>query len=204
MTTAIPHIVIKDFHYFTPEEKKVMIKDIEIAKLDRRLEEDDWDADDWDDHNSWTTSGLVKKDSQGHFATLYDKFEKRCKDIFGDIPTKKSNDRRCFGLTRNRDFFNFDPHTHDCCEINAVYYLNIPPSDNPLWGSFWMTEDIEMPSPWDYVIPEEGMLILMPSWVYHDPWYVPTKEQRVSINMELQLEEEPDVDIYHQYMTLFV
>ena len=67
-----------------------------------------------------------------------------------------------------------------------------------------MTEDIEMPSPWDYVIPEEGMLILMPSWVYHDPWYVPTKEQRVSINMELQLEEEPDVDIYHQYMTLFV
>ena len=194
----LPYIVIKDFWLPTIEEKKKMV---EHVHEERRLyrESNHCDKDDW------TTSTTMVNDEDDLFGSLHDMFMEQVEECFGPYETKKKHRRECYGYTISNRYWGFNPHQHKC-EVNAVYYLNIPESDNPLWGSLWLTEDWEAdkPMPWDYIIPEEGMLVLMPGWLWHDPFYVPTKEHRIAINMEARLKRYPDAEEYHEWNKRYI
>ena len=194
----LPYIVIKDFWLPSIDEKKKMMDHVFQQRYEYR-DQSDVPPDDW------TTSTTLDPDEDDLFGQLHDKFMDKCTEIFGPLKTKKKHARECYGYTISNRYWGFNPHQHEC-EINAVYYLNIPKSDNPLWGSLWMTEDWdgETPKPWDYFCPDEGDLILMPGWLWHDPFYVPTKEHRVAINMEAHVKRYPDAEEYHEWNKRYI
>lgn len=152
---------------------------------------------------AWTTANYITKDSTGNFQRLYQMIWNKAQEIFGPLEASPDNAGRCAAYTTSNRYWGFQPHQH-CCEINVVYYLRVPPVTNELFGSLWMTEDINAPSPWDYIVPHEGTLVFMDPDVWHDPFYVPSKEHRISINIELNLTDEVDPQIYHDWNLRYI
>ena len=194
----LPYIVIEDFWHPTEEQKQKMIAHVNAERLEKRS------GDDVED-NAWTTSTWLEEDEDDLFGQLHDMFLDQVEECFGEYQLRKKHRRGCFGYTSSNRFWNFDPHQHPC-EVNAVYYLNLPKTDNELWGALMLCEDpnSEHPKPWDYIIPKEGMLVLMPGWLWHDPLYVPTKEHRISINLEAYLKRYPQDEEYHEWNLRYV
>ena len=194
----LPYIVIEDFWHPTEEQKQKMIKHVNAERYENRCRDDIHDTD-------WTTSTQLEDDEDGLFGDLHDMFMDKVEEIFGKYKLRKSHIGKCFGYTSSNRFWHFDPHQH-ICEVNAVYYLNLPKTDNELWGALMLNEDpwSDIAKPWDYIIPKEGMLVLMPGWLWHDPLYVPTKEHRISINMEAYLKRYPEAEEYHEWNKRYV
>jgi len=163
-----------------------------------------WDSIDTSDRDDdWTTSNAIENDPNNLFDDLYQLFWDQAEEMFGKLTPKKKNSRQVYGYTISNRYWGFNPHIHKCT-INAVYYLNIPPSDNELWGSLWLNEDPDQAKPWDYVVPEEGTLVIMPGDLWHDPFYVPTKEHRVALNMEIKCKEEIPDEWYHDWNLRYI
>ena len=194
----LPYIVIEDFWHPTEQQKQKMIAHVNAERLEKRS------ADDVED-NAWTTSTWLAEDEDDLFRQLHEMFLDQIEECFGKYQLRKKHRKGCFGYTSSNRYWAFDPHQHPC-EVNAVYYLNLPKTDNELWGALMLCEDpnSNQPKPWDYIIPKEGMLVLMPGWLWHDPLYVPSKEHRISINLEAYLKRYPDAEEYHEWNKRYV
>lgn len=192
----LPYIVFDDFYRFPEAERDAMIKDIFESK-------EKYVTKAPDSQNAWTTANYITVDNTGNFQKLYDMIWFKAEEVFGPLHPNKINAGRCAAYTVSNRYWGFNPHQHNC-DINVVYYLRVPPVDNELYGSLWMTESIDEPSPWDHIVPKEGTLVFMDPKVWHDPFPVPHKEHRVSINLEFCTKERIDPQEYHDWNLRYI
>lgn len=194
-----PVIVFEDFFHVSAQDKSLMTAEMLQAK------QRDFG------NNPWTGSAKILEDETGNFQKIYNKFYDTCLEIFGDLDVSGDGDSRrdcltdcwCFGI--NNSYFNFDPHIHENCTINGVYYHNIPllsegHEKNDLWGSIWFSKFVDgRPTLWEYYKPKEGVMIIFPGDLHHDPFYVPTLEYRLVFNTEFRCTSKLSWADFHKY-----
>jgi hypothetical protein len=126
------------------------------------------------------------------FEKLYNTFTVICQEIFGELHIFENNRRICWANVYNCDSYRSNLHHHlRTSTINSVFYLNIP-ADDCLNSSGLRT----IYNNNEYIfLPDELDLVIMPSWMPHEPLPHNSKENRIAINMELQC-GKPINDIY--------
>ena len=126
------------------------------------------------------------------FDTLYDTFVIICKNIFGELYISEHNRKLCWANVYNCDSYRSNLHHHlRTSTINSVFYLKIPPDNSPNASGLRTVYKNT-----NYVfIPDELDLVIMPSWLPHEPLPHNSKENRIAINMELRC-DKPIIDIY--------
>lgn len=124
--------------------------------------------------------------------TLYDTFTVICEEIFGELYISEYNRRTCWANVYNCDSYRSNLHHHlRTSTINSVFYLKIPTDDSPNASGLRTVYNNT-----NYIfVPEEMDLVIMPSWMPHEPLPHNSKENRIAINMELRCDKQID-DIY--------
>jgi hypothetical protein len=103
------------------------------------------------------------------------------KEIFGDFNVNSGG--RCYAYVSNTKEYHPKNRIHDhtkTCSINGVYYLNVPSSQSGMI-SFYDGDDREV---YTYQ-PETFDLLIMPNFTKHYPHKSLTEEYRISINIEI-------------------
>jgi len=136
----------------------------------------------------------ISKDYNDFFLNTYYKFYDLCEEIFGELTLTED----CVGchsyVTDNKGFGVNRIHNHiQTSTISACYYLNIPKEsihdESSISFISWKTntELIYRPSTFD--------LIIFPNYLDHKINYSPHKDERITITMEIQCEED-SIDIF--------
>lgn len=126
------------------------------------------------------------KDPCNDFAKIYNTFFSIVSNIFGpfNLSTKQRN--YCWANVYNKDTYRSNLHHHlQTSAVNGIFYLNVP-NDND-GGLRLLHEDQDMT-----YIPENLELVIMPSWMLHEPLPVDGLENRIAINMEIATIEYVD------------
>jgi hypothetical protein len=135
------------------------------------------------------------KDPCHDFAKVYNTFFSIVSDTFGpfNLSTKQRN--YCWANVYNKDTYRSNLHHHlRTSSVNGIFYVNIPSKTDG--GLRLVYEDQDT-----IFIPENLDLIIMPSWLPHEPMPVDSLQNRVSINMEIATIES--VDDYYLVDTIF-
>lgn len=135
------------------------------------------------------------KDPCNDFAKVYNTFFSIVSDTFGpfNLSTKQRN--YCWANVYNKDTYRSNLHHHlRTSSVNGIFYVNIP--SNVDGGLRLVYEDQDM-----MFIPENLDLVIMPSWMPHEPMPVDSLQNRVAINMEIATIES--VEDYYLVDTIF-
>ena len=99
----------------------------------------------------------------------------------------------CWANVYNCDSYRSNLHHHlRTSTINSVFYLKIPIDDSPNASGLRTVYNNT-----NYVfVPDELDLVIMPSWLPHEPLPHNSKENRIAINMELRC-DKPINNIYN-------
>jgi hypothetical protein len=135
----------------------------------------------------------IKIDYKNFLFDLYDDFVEISKKHLKKFTISDKNTKRYWAYATNR----FDPHYqwHDhirTSTINGVYYFRIPESVSGQLD-FWYKDNFFR------FFPEENDLLLMPNYLKHAPRQPLSDEYRISINVEIICNEDPD-DIFIDYI----
>jgi hypothetical protein len=106
--------------------------------------------------------------------------------MFGpfNLSTKQRN--YCWANVYNKNTYRSNLHHHlQTSSVNGIFYLNVPNDSDG--GLRLVHEDQDMT-----YIPENLELVIMPSWLLHEPLPVNTLENRIAINMEIATIEYVD------------
>ena len=127
------------------------------------------------------------------FDKLYNTFVVICEEIFGELHVSKYNRKMCWANVYNCDSYRSNLHHHlRTSTINSVFYLKIPIDDSPNASGLRTVYNNT-----NYVfVPDELDLVIMPSWLPHEPLPHNSKENRIAINMELRC-DKPINNIYN-------
>ena len=134
-----------------------------------------------DYHGGYTFEVLDSKINRD-FSTLYNKFLDLAKEVFGPFTLSTKHKHWCWANVYNKDTFRSNMHTHELTStINAVFYLNIPQTDEPTGSGLMVGYDGQE----HIFLPDNCDLVIMPSWMGHGPMAHNSTENRISINMEI-------------------
>ena len=132
----------------------------------------------------WDNNFLLKKDT--FTKQLYKKFVETTQEHLNPFTLRLNNRQKffehCYAVASNKDFIpSVNWHNHLMTStINSVYYFHIP---KDMKGG-----DIEFKSRRKDILkvtPKTNELYIFPSWLWHNPINVESKELRISINMEI-------------------
>ena len=183
----LPVIVIHDFMKFSKEEIEIMKEDA-LFSYEKALD---------DDQNAYKTNVRLIRDRSENFFKLYQKFLKKSEEFFGKLSLIEENSTACHCLFQNCDFWDFNPHIHDNCDINSVYYLKVPQKNRKYCGPIVFSKDPNSEK-WEQYQPRPDDMLIFPGDLWHDPLFTEVSEWRISVNMEIQCENPPtwsDYDI---------
>ncbi len=95
------------------------------------------------------------------------------------------------------------PHIHPGAWLSGVYYPQVPDfvrADDPEhlgWLEFGRPPEGEFPDvkpmPVDAFLPEEGLLVVFPAWLYHRTVPYPADARRISVAFDLVPSDPPDL-----------
>lgn len=127
-------------------------------------------------------------DEHGDFKKLYDHFFNIVETVF-DKPLLAPKHRSwCWANVYNKASFRTNMHTHtNTSSINCVYYLKIPQDAMLNEAGLALEKDGEF---FGIYQPEEGDMIIMPSYVPHAPQFHSSDEYRIAINMEIAIKQD--------------
>lgn len=138
-------------------------------------------------HGGWT---FEVTSSYNDFTNLYNIFKEICLEIFDDIKISKNNRTICWANVYNAHNYRSNMHHHmRTCSINSVFYLKMPKDTREGGLKLYHQNQFHL------YIPEELELIIMPSWMPHEPMPHSDEENRISINMEIMSDLKID-EIY--------
>lgn len=127
---------------------------------------------------------LVENQYKNFTSRLIDFFVDASQKIFGDF--KSTSDGKCYAYVSNINEYRPENRIHNhakTCSINGVFYLNVP-SDRSGMISFYNENNEQI-----YVYqPMTFDLLIMPNFMKHYPHKSCTEEYRVSINVEVFVE----------------
>jgi len=135
----------------------------------------------------------IQIDYKNFLFDLYDEFVEISKKHLKKFTISDSNIKRYWAYATNR----FDPHYqwHDHIKsstINGVYYLKIPESATGQLD--FLYNDIFF-----RFAPKENDLLIMPNYLEHAPRQPLSDDFRISINIEVVCNEDPN-DIFYDYV----
>jgi hypothetical protein len=120
---------------------------------------------------------------QGDFKKLYNYTIECIETVFGKLMLAPKNRSWCWANVYNKDSFRTNMHDHKgTCSINAIYYLKMPNGIANNEGGLSLVQDEKLYGTFQ---PDEGDLIIMPSYVPHEPQYHSSTDYRIAINMEI-------------------
>jgi hypothetical protein len=136
----------------------------------------------------------LKFDCENFLFDLYDDFVEISRKHLKKFTISDKNIKRYWAYGTNR----FDPHYqwHDhvrTSTINGVYYLRIPKT---VTGC---ELDLSHKDNFFRFFPEENDLLIMPNYLQHAPRQPLCDEYRISVNIEIVCNEDPD-DIFIDYI----
>ena len=135
------------------------------------------------------------KDPCNDFARLYNTFFHIVTQLFGPFNLSIKQRNYCWANVYNKDTYRSNLHHHlRTSSVNAIFYLNIP-TDNE-GGLRLLFEEQEL-----IYMPDQLELLIMPSWMLHEPLPVTCEQNRIAINMEISTIE--DVDTYFTQQRIF-
>jgi hypothetical protein len=124
------------------------------------------------------------------FSFLYNRFLKITDHVFGPLNYSVKHKHWCWANVYNCESNITNMHDHQkTSTINSVFYLNIPADMENGGLEIFNNGKIEV------FYPETFDLIIMPSWMPHQPCDHNSKEYRIAINMEISTIETTD-EIY--------
>lgn len=116
------------------------------------------------------------------FNKLYNSFFSICLKMFGPFTLSKLYSSRCWANVYNKNNYRSNMHHHlRTSTINAVFYLKMPGEDGGI--SLMYNEQKFL------FLPDELELIIMPSWMPHEPMPHNSLQNRIAINMEIACNE---------------
>jgi hypothetical protein len=135
------------------------------------------------------------KDPCHDFAKVYNTFFNIVKDIFGQFNLSVKQRNYCWANVYNSENYRSNLHDHlRTSSVNAIFYLNIP---NESGGGLRLVyEDQDL-----VYMPDNFELLIMPSWLLHEPMPVNSLHNRIAINMEIATIEP--VDDYYKTNKIF-
>jgi hypothetical protein len=143
------------------------------------------------DYNGGYT--FVVEESDQEFSILYNTFKHICNTVFENLDISIYNRTICWANVYNKNTYRSNLHHHlRTSSINSVFYLQVPidKMENSC-GLRVITKDHL-----DQVfIPEELDLVIMPSWMPHEPLPHNSQFNRIAINMEIACNQKID-DFY--------
>jgi hypothetical protein len=139
----------------------------------------------------------VDQDNNSFFKNLYSKFFKNTFEFFGNLNILPNNSSMCWSYSSNN--IDHGPgliHNHvNTSSINSVYYLNVPNSATIENGSIQFFLENKTIS----YRPNNFDLIIFPNYLDHKINYLNDSEYRISINMEILCENNPQ-ELFTQKM----
>lgn len=183
----LPVIVIHEFMKFSEEEIEIMREDA-LFSYEGALN---------DDPDAYKTNVKLIRDRSENFSKLYQKFLEKSEEFFGELSLIEENSTACHCLFQNCDYWDFNPHIHDNCDINSVYYLRVPRKNRQYCGPIMFSHDPNSEE-WEQYQPKPDDMLIFPGDLWHDPLFTGVSEWRISVNMEIQCENPPtwsDYDI---------
>lgn len=123
-------------------------------------------------------------DQHEDFKKLYNHFFDLVTTVFGSIDIAPKHRPWCWANVYNRDNFKTNLHNHvRTSSINAIYYLKLPHDIQSNEGGLIIAKN-KMEEPMLFM-PDEGDLLIMPNYVYHEPQMHSSLDYRIAINMEI-------------------
>jgi len=130
------------------------------------------------DYNGGYT--FVVEESDQEFSILYNTFKHICNTVFENLDISIYNRTICWANVYNKNNYKSNMHHHlRTSSINSVFYLKMPNDTNEGGLKLYYQEQFHL------YIPDELELIIMPSWMPHEPMPHSDKDNRISINMEI-------------------
>lgn len=132
----------------------------------------------------------IKDTPEGDFARLYERYYKEAQAILGPFTLSPRSSSSCWAYVTNKDHYRQGIHNHlRTSTINAVYYLNVPVTENyrDATISFY---DTDRRTELLCYKPHSNDLVIFPDYLNHEPNDCPTEDYRLSINMEIICEED--------------
>lgn len=131
------------------------------------------------------------RDPHNDFSWLYNTCFAIVKDLFGPFTLSVKQKNCCWANVYNKDGYNgkgFISNMHHhlrTSTINLVYYLNIPNDEEKNTGGLMILHENR-----EYIFYPDNMdLLIMPSWLPHEPLPHRSPENRIAINMEISTVE---------------
>jgi len=175
----LPVIVIHEFMKFSEEEIEIMREDA-LFSYEEALNADP---------DAYKTNVSLIRDRSENFSKIYQKFLEKSEEFFGELSLLEENSTSCHCFFQNSDFWDFNPHIHDNCDINSVYYLKVPRKNRKYCGPIMFTNDPNG-GEWEQYQPKPDDMIIFPGDLWHDPLFTESSEWRISVNMEIQCENK--------------
>lgn len=125
----------------------------------------------------------ILDNEHGDFKQLYNYSLGCVEKMFGKLVLAPKNRSWCWVNIYNKDSFRTNLHNHNgTCSINVIYYLKMPTDIGANEGGLLVLKDDQL-----YITfqPAEDDLIIMPSYVPHQPQYHSSNDYRIAINMEI-------------------
>lgn len=133
---------------------------------------------------------VISEDPNNFFGTLYSEFTCILEKIFGTLTYLESNSPKCYCyVTNNQGYGSNVYHDHlETSTLNGVYYLNVPENTPINSGSISFNYRGRCVS----YKPHNYDLLLFPNYLEHKINFSNHAENRISVNMEVLCEEDPD------------
>ena len=127
-------------------------------------------------------------DPYNDFAELYNIFVELARQVFENFRFSVKQKNWCWANVYNSSNNKTNMHNHvNTSTINGVFYLHVPTLPDGE-GGLQITNNGVV----DTFYPETGDLLIMPSWMLHQPCNHSSEEYRISINMEINTIESVD------------
>ena len=140
---------------------------------------------------------FVVRDPDHNFAGVYNRFFEIANEIFKPFDLSVLQRNWCWANVYNKNGYGEEGYVsnlHDhryTCSINGVFYLNVPDNIQGKEGGLI----IEYQGKENIYIPENLDLVIIPSWMPHEPLLHSSDQNRISINMEIST-VQPVEEIY--------
>lgn len=133
------------------------------------------------------------------FAWLYNIFYSLAEELFSPFTLSTRQQHRCWANVYNTagycnaEYVSNMHHHLRTSSINGIFYLNVPTLDSSTTegGLKILHEEKEF-----IFLPDSLDLVIMPSWMPHEPLIHSSSEYRIAINMEIAT-TEPSQDVFN-------
>lgn len=181
----------------TPEILSLQLK-LDTNQKRRMIETILFQKDTADYHGGYTYE--IQDNNFHDFSNLYNFFYRTVENIFGKMTHSCRHKHWCWANVYNKDNFKTNLHDHlATSSINAIFYLNMPEEIKSEEGGL---KFLNLRSKEFFIFyPSTFDLLIMPSYIPHEPLYHSSSQYRIAINMEISILE--DIEIYYNLGNIY-